>query len=680
MFSGSRFALNRRFHSRSFSFPWPLGRLSRTTTNATTCRRSSSRRPPCVDRRSKSRNPRRSCPATISCAIAAPASARRWPRTAGVSATYFGPQASRPVIRGPDRRTRAGQRGRRRVARRRRAVRRSRRHHRSAARRARRSAARPGHAALRQWRRRRTRQRARAPRARAGLRRHVEGAAEVRGAAALDERAAAVRVDGGVDGWSFHGDAYARDTDDVEIAGLLAVTRARAQSGRIHRRGDRRRPRPPRRQRQSLCGGALGVSRVGDAGFAGVAVSRFETQYGIPGRGGRRVDRHAADAFRLQRRLASARTVDRLRAPARISFNRYEHAELEPGGEVGTQFDQDGLVGATHDRTRAARPAGAAPSACSSATSISRRWAKRRSCPASVTRNLGVFGYEERAFGPVTLEARRAARTAGDHARRRSARITTSRVRVSPADSSGGSRRTGARRSTSRPRSGIPPRRSCTPTARTSPSSASRSATPACAPSAPGPWTFRCGIAAERWSMSAHRVSQRLSRLHLRRLTGDIEDELPVASVPAGRRATSRASKPKSIFPRWRSPAASSTTRLVADAVRAELGRRRRPAADSAAARWARKCATRATSGRRACPRIASAGSGGSPTTSCPPTATRCWERTRRGACRRRSARSLAYLRGENLLDEDARRHTSPLKEFAPLPGRSIGAGVRLDF
>jgi iron complex outermembrane receptor protein len=40
----------------------------------------------------------------------------------------------------------------------------------------------------------------------------------------------------------------------------------------------------------------------------------------------------------------------------------------------------------------------------------------------------------------------------------------------------------------------------------------------------------------------------------------------------------------------------------------------------------------------------------------------------------------MVYLRGENLLDEDARRHTSPLKEFAPLPGRSVGAGVRLEF
>jgi iron complex outermembrane receptor protein len=40
----------------------------------------------------------------------------------------------------------------------------------------------------------------------------------------------------------------------------------------------------------------------------------------------------------------------------------------------------------------------------------------------------------------------------------------------------------------------------------------------------------------------------------------------------------------------------------------------------------------------------------------------------------------LVYLRGDNLLDEDARRHTSPLKEFAPLPGRALGVGVRLEF
>ena len=40
----------------------------------------------------------------------------------------------------------------------------------------------------------------------------------------------------------------------------------------------------------------------------------------------------------------------------------------------------------------------------------------------------------------------------------------------------------------------------------------------------------------------------------------------------------------------------------------------------------------------------------------------------------------LVFLRGTNLSDEDARRHTSPLKDVAPLPGRSIRAGIRWDF
>lgn len=40
----------------------------------------------------------------------------------------------------------------------------------------------------------------------------------------------------------------------------------------------------------------------------------------------------------------------------------------------------------------------------------------------------------------------------------------------------------------------------------------------------------------------------------------------------------------------------------------------------------------------------------------------------------------LVFLRGTNLSDEDARRHTSVLKDVAPLPGRSIRAGIRWDF
>ena len=40
----------------------------------------------------------------------------------------------------------------------------------------------------------------------------------------------------------------------------------------------------------------------------------------------------------------------------------------------------------------------------------------------------------------------------------------------------------------------------------------------------------------------------------------------------------------------------------------------------------------------------------------------------------------LLFLRGSNLLDEDIRQHTSPLKDLVPLPGRSLHFGLRYEF
>ncbi|MBY0419954.1 MAG: TonB-dependent receptor, partial [Pararheinheimera sp.] len=40
----------------------------------------------------------------------------------------------------------------------------------------------------------------------------------------------------------------------------------------------------------------------------------------------------------------------------------------------------------------------------------------------------------------------------------------------------------------------------------------------------------------------------------------------------------------------------------------------------------------------------------------------------------------VLYLKGENLTDEEARVHTSFLKDKTPLPGRSLGLGIRGQF
>jgi iron complex outermembrane receptor protein len=45
-----------------------------------------------------------------------------------------------------------------------------------------------------------------------------------------------------------------------------------------------------------------------------------------------------------------------------------------------------------------------------------------------------------------------------------------------------------------------------------------------------------------------------------------------------------------------------------------------------------------------------------------------------------REVRYDVFVRGTNLLNEDARRHTSFLKEIAPLPGRNYSIGFRTSF
>ena len=40
----------------------------------------------------------------------------------------------------------------------------------------------------------------------------------------------------------------------------------------------------------------------------------------------------------------------------------------------------------------------------------------------------------------------------------------------------------------------------------------------------------------------------------------------------------------------------------------------------------------------------------------------------------------MLFLRATNLLDEDVRLHSSPLKDEVPLPGRSLSVGLRYSF
>jgi iron complex outermembrane receptor protein len=166
-----------------------------------------------------------------------------------------------------------------------------------------------------------------------------------------DQRLGSAHLDGQLGSIALHGEAFGRATHDIEVpAGRLENSRLESN------------------------GYSAGASLVGDIGFIGLAYSRFDTLYGIPvGVPSGDEDEEAGTANGLSRRLAAAPrqeeegpvSIDMVQkrwdfrgeltrpflffkgVKARYGLTNYEHAELEApasnteGAEIGTQFFND---------------------------------------------------------------------------------------------------------------------------------------------------------------------------------------------------------------------------------------------------------------------------------------------------------------------------------------------------
>ena len=503
----------------------------------------------------------------------------------------------------------------------------------------------------------------------------MKGAAEVRGNSALEERAGAVRVDGGIDGWSFHGDAYARETGDVEVADY-SLSRAVRESGEFTPEEIEASRGSIAGSDSSLRGGALGFSKVGDAGFAGLAISRFETEYGIPGpEAGVSIDmKQTRLDFNSDWQIGNALIAD---AHLRASFNRYEHAELEPDGEVGTQFDQDGLsLRLAVDTAELAGWRGSWGLQYRDVDFVAQ--GEEAFVPASVTRNLGLFAYEERAFGPVTLEF------GGRLEQQRISSDESADYESARASFAGGlvwkfaadwSTALNATSTTRHPTS--------TELFANGPHVAVQRFEIGDASLRPERATtldLSLRHAGENWSLNLTAWRSDYTDYIYGWLNGDVEDDLPVA-VYLQDDATFTGFEAEVTLPELQLGPGKLATRLLADSVRAELDTggdlpQIPPLRVGAELRYSLASWSAGLNAHRFSKQSRVAGSE-LPTDGYTLLGADASWRVQLASDDREL---LVYLRGENLLDEDARRHTSPLKEFAPLPGRSVGAGVRLEF
>ncbi|MCI4569290.1 TonB-dependent receptor [Lysobacter sp. CFH 32150] len=241
-----------------------------------------------------------------------------------------------------------------------------------------------------------------------------QGRAELRGGTVNDEGTGMLRLDGSTSNFAFHFDALHRETGDYEIPGFAESAAQLASEGEE--------PDPAERgvlpnSALRTDSAALGLSWIGERGYFGFGSSLFNTRYGIPGHahehegeeepaleeGGEEGGVHIVLD---QRRHELRGGFDGFGAfksiRAKLARTEYTHTEFE-GNEVGTVFDND----STEGRVELVHKPWAGWDGA-----FGLQWAQRdfvaigdeAFVPGTKSRDAGLFWFGEHAFGPLKLE------------------------------------------------------------------------------------------------------------------------------------------------------------------------------------------------------------------------------------------------------------------------------------
>ena len=158
----------------------------------------------------------------------------------------------------------------------------------------------------------------------------VSGALETRVGGAASERAASALVETGGNGFALHADAFGRRTDDLRVpafdrplqdGGTQRRTRIANSASRAH-------------------GGAVGGSLVWDRGYLGASADAYRNDYGIA----------ASDDITIRMRRDRVALAGEVRVPdgfitilrGQAAGTDYQHQEVEGDGAVGTTFKTRG--------------------------------------------------------------------------------------------------------------------------------------------------------------------------------------------------------------------------------------------------------------------------------------------------------------------------------------------------
>lgn len=250
----------------------------------------------------------------------------------------------------------------------------------------------------------------------------LSGRAEVSGNTVNNERTGMFRLDGVNGNWVLHVDGLIRDGDDYDIPGYAIVEHEHDdEEEEGHEEEEQVKGTLPNSSIRTRAG-AVGATWLGEKAYFGLAASTYRTNYGIPdgahvhgeehdhGEEGEE-DEHEEEASvridmaqnRLDLKAGVYSPVSFLQSiNLRAAYNDYEHVELE-GGTPATRFTNKGYEGrleALQKEWNGWRGAFGVQFGHADFGAIG----EEAFVPSTVTDSLGVFVLQEKDFGPFKLE------------------------------------------------------------------------------------------------------------------------------------------------------------------------------------------------------------------------------------------------------------------------------------
>jgi iron complex outermembrane receptor protein len=219
----------------------------------------------------------------------------------------------------------------------------------------------------------------------------AHGSIEARGATATQERTGLLSVGGGEKMFGVHLNALKRKTENARIPGVARIDEDAPASQRSGRLPD------SATDTSSIAGGA---TAFWEAGHAGVGVTHYETEYGLPGEEQHLINRMRQTRYDFAGALTQPFGAFRS-AKARFGVGDYQHSELgESGAELHTTFKNkaaEGRIDLAHEAIGDVTGTIGAQGTRSDFSAVG----EEAVTPPSLTYTGAIFALEEWKMSPV---------------------------------------------------------------------------------------------------------------------------------------------------------------------------------------------------------------------------------------------------------------------------------------